>query len=247
MEKEFNLVIIKPNTKKYGIKLEAAIQNGIPMLMENVQDSLDPALDPVLIKNIFKKGNTTYLQMGEKTLEFSDNFRFYLTTKLRNPHYMPEVCTKITLVNFVITKEGLNDQLLGILVKMERPELEEARDRLITQSAEDAKIQQDLERQILNVLKDAKNILEDASAIEILTRAKTKSNEIAEQQEAAKITQKNISEARSKYILASEEASCLFFVVSVLVNIDPMYQYSLPYFINIYRLAVAQAEKSDDL
>jgi dynein heavy chain len=132
MEKEFNMVIIKPNTKKYGIKLEAAIQNGIPMLMENVQDTLDPALDPVLLKNIFKKGNTTYLQMGEKTLEYSDDFRFWMTTKLRNPHYMPEVCTKITLINFVITKEGLNDQLLGILVKMERPELEEARDRLIT-------------------------------------------------------------------------------------------------------------------
>ena len=61
MEKKNNIVIIKPNTKKYGIKLEAAIQNGIPMLMENVGDTLDPALDPVLLKNTFKKGNTVYL------------------------------------------------------------------------------------------------------------------------------------------------------------------------------------------
>ncbi len=100
--------------------------------MENVQEALDPALDPVLLKNLFKKGNTYYLQMGEKTLEFNKDFRFYISTKLRNPHYMPEVCAKVCLINFVITKEGLNDQLLGILVKMEKPELEEARDRLIT-------------------------------------------------------------------------------------------------------------------
>ena len=172
--------------------------------------------------------------MGEKTLEFNPDFRFYLSTKLRNPHYMPEVCTKVTLINFVITKEGLNDQLLGILVKLERPELEEARDRLITQSAEDARIQQELEQKILQVLKDATNILEDASAIEILTQAKKKSNEILENQKVAEVTRKNITEARSKYIKASEEASCLFFCIAELVNIDPMYQYSLPYFINLF-------------
>jgi len=62
--------------------------------------------------------------MGEKVLEYSPDFDFYLTTKLRNPHYLPEICTKVTLLNFMITSEGLNDQLLGIIVKMERPELE---------------------------------------------------------------------------------------------------------------------------
>jgi dynein heavy chain len=43
---------------------------------------------------------------------------------MRNPHYLPEISTKVTLINFMITHEGLNDQLLGILVKKERPELE---------------------------------------------------------------------------------------------------------------------------
>jgi len=52
------------------------------------------------------------------------NFRFYLTTKLRNPHYLPEVSTKVTLLNFMITFEGLADQLLGIVVEKENPELQ---------------------------------------------------------------------------------------------------------------------------
>jgi len=47
-----------------------------------------------------------------------------MSTKLRNPHYLPEVSTKVTILNFMITKEGLADQLLGILVAKEEPELE---------------------------------------------------------------------------------------------------------------------------
>jgi dynein heavy chain len=59
-------------------------------------------------------------------LEYSDGFRFYITTKLPNPHYLPETATKVTLLNFMITPQGLEDQLLGIVVAKERPELEEA-------------------------------------------------------------------------------------------------------------------------
>ena len=59
--------------------------------------------------------------------------RFYITTKLRNPHYLPEVSVKVTLINFMITPEGLEDQLLGIVVLRERPELEEEKTKLVLQ------------------------------------------------------------------------------------------------------------------
>ncbi len=61
---------------------------------------------------------------------------FYITTKLRNPHYLPETAVKVTLLNFMITTEGLEDQLLGIVVARERPELEEEKSALILQSAQ---------------------------------------------------------------------------------------------------------------
>ena len=35
-----------------------------------------------------------------------------MTTKLANPHYLPEVCIKVTIINFTVTKSGLEDQLL---------------------------------------------------------------------------------------------------------------------------------------
>ena len=54
------------------------------------------------------------IRLGDATIEYSDQFRFYITTKLRNPHYLPEVSVKVTLLNFMITPAGLSDQMLGI-------------------------------------------------------------------------------------------------------------------------------------
>ena len=67
-------------------------------------------------------GGVKCLRLGESVIEYSDDFRFYITTKLRNPHYLPELSTKVTLLNFMITPEGLEDQLLGIVVAKERYE-----------------------------------------------------------------------------------------------------------------------------
>ena len=55
------------------------------------------------------------IRLGDATIEYSDQFRFYITTKLRNPHYLPEVSVKVTLLNFMITPAGLSDQMLGAL------------------------------------------------------------------------------------------------------------------------------------
>ena len=60
------------------------------------------------------------IRLGENVIEYSEDFKLYITTKLRNPHYLPEIATKVTLVNFMITPEGLEDQLLGIVVAKER-------------------------------------------------------------------------------------------------------------------------------
>ena len=59
--------------------------------------------------------------MGEKIIDYSPNFKLYMTTKLPNPHYPPEICVKVTLLNFMVTPEGLEDQMLNIVVKTEEP------------------------------------------------------------------------------------------------------------------------------
>jgi dynein heavy chain len=70
--------------------------------------------------HLLLSGERMYISLGETMLEYSDQFRFYLTSKLRNPHFLPEVFNIVTVVNFALTMEGLEDQLLGIVVAKER-------------------------------------------------------------------------------------------------------------------------------
>jgi dynein heavy chain len=115
-EKTNNLQVIKLTQSDYVRTLENCIQFGTPVLIENVGEELDPSLEPLLLKQTFKQGGVWCIKLGDNTIEYSSDFRLYFTTKLRNPHYLPELSTKVTLLNFMITPEGLEDQLLGIVV-----------------------------------------------------------------------------------------------------------------------------------
>ena len=65
-------------------------------------------------------GGVQCIKLGDNTVEYSEDFKLYITTKLRNPHYLPELQVKVSLLNFMITPQGLEDQLLGIVVAKER-------------------------------------------------------------------------------------------------------------------------------
>merc|ERR1719171_2892288 len=146
---EAGLLIIKLTQADYLRTLENAIQFGKPVLCENVLEALDPALEPLLVKQTFKQGGVECIRLGDATIEYSKEFKFYITTKLRNPHYLPELQVRITLLNFMITPEGLQDQLLGIVAREERPELEEQKNALILESAANKRALKEIEDKIL--------------------------------------------------------------------------------------------------
>ena len=99
-------------------------------------------------------------------------FRFYICTKLRNPHYVPEISVKVTLLNFMITPQGLQDQLLGVVVARERADLEEKKNELVLEGAENKRKLKEIEDQILEILSGEGNILENETAIVTLNQSK---------------------------------------------------------------------------
>ncbi len=94
-------------------------------------------------------GNRLIIKLGDKEVEYNPDFRFYITTKLSNPHYTPEISTKTAIVNFAVKEQGLEAQLLGIVVRKERPELEENKDKLVVNIAHSKKRLTELEDEIL--------------------------------------------------------------------------------------------------
>lgn len=247
MEKANRLGIIRLSQPDYTRVLENSIQFGLPVLLENIGEEIEPLLEPVLLRQTFKQGGAMCIKLGDSVIEYNDSFRFYITTKMRNPHYLPEVAVKVTLLNFMITTVGLQDQLLAITVARERPDLETEKNQLIVQSAENKKQLKEIEDKILEVLSSEGNILEDESAVQILSSSKVLSNEINEKQSVAEVTEKQIDTARLGYTPIAKHSTILFFSIAELANIDPMYQYSLAWFVNLFTNAIDNTEKVDDL
>lgn len=147
----------------------------------------------------------------------------------------------------MITKTGLQDQLLSITVARERPDLETEKNALIVQGAENKRQLQEIEDKILQVLSSEGNILEDETAVSVLSSSKTLANEINEKQIIAETTERQIDIARLQYTSIAAHSTVLFFTIADLANIDPMYQYSLSWFVNLFTAAIDNTEKVDEV
>jgi dynein heavy chain len=160
---------------------------------------------------------------------YDPNFRLYLQTKLSNPHYKPEIAAQCTLINFIVTEKGLEDQLLAKVVGFEQPALEKERNDLV-QKFNEYKIQlQQLEDDLLYKLANAPaDILSDIPLIEGLEATKEKASEINAAVKKGKETEIGINEAREVYRPVSSEASMLYFMLLKLCAMNHMYQYVPP-------------------
>ena len=137
-----------------------------------------------------KKGRSFMVKLGDKEVEYNDKFKLILHTKLANPHYPPEVQAECTLINFMVTEDGLEDQLLAKVVTKERPDLEEEKTVLIQQQNEFTVKLKQLEDDLLRKLAEAQgDITEDVELIESLEDAKRTSTEIQEKVVIAKETE----------------------------------------------------------
>ncbi|KAK3559476.1 hypothetical protein QTP86_013663 [Hemibagrus guttatus] len=181
-----NLKIIRLGQKGYLDIIENAVSSGDVLLIENISETIEPVLDPLLGRNTIKKGK--YICIGDKEVEYHPNFRLILHTKHFNPHYQPEMQAQCTLINFIVTRE-----LLAAVVAKERPDLE-----------------------MLKVLE-------------------------------AKTAEAKITEARENYRPVSIRAALLFFILSDLNKINPIYQVSLKAFSKVFEEAIMQTEPADDV
>jgi len=242
------LKVIKLTESNFLKTLEHGIRFGNSILLENVEERLDPSLEPVLLKQIFKKQGQQLLRLGDQDVPYSPDFRFYITTKLPNPHYLPEICIKVTIINFTVTPEGLEDQLLVYVVKSERPELEDQKNKLIVQISNDKDQLQELEDKILQLISDAQgDILDNEELIETLAQSKSTSEVIHVRMREAEETARSINAAREIYRVVATRGSMLYFVIADMGLVDPMYQYSLEFFSTLFRMRLEKSEKAETI
>ncbi|XP_053322781.1 dynein axonemal heavy chain 11 [Spea bombifrons] len=241
-----DLKVINLGHKGYLKTIESALASGDTILIENLDETVDPVLDPLLGRNTIKRGR--YIKIGDKECDYNKNFRLIIHTKLANPHYKPELQAQTTLINFTVTTDGLEDQLLADVVSVERPDLESLKS-MITKQQNDFKIElKRLEDELLIRLSVAEgNFLGDMELVEKLESTKSTAAEIEHKVVEAKETEIKINEAREHYRPAAARAALLYFVMSDLRKINPIYHFSLKAFNMVFHKAIIRAEQSEDV
>ncbi|XP_076240945.1 dynein heavy chain 2, axonemal kl-2 [Calliopsis andreniformis] len=245
MEANNSLKVIDFGQVNFVRVLEQALQFGNPVLLENISEVLDPTLNPILERAFVKIGNQVMIKFNEKMISYNNKFRLFITTKLANPHYAPEISTKTTLCNFAIKEQGLESQLLGIVVRKEKLQLEEQKDNLVLTISANKRTLKELEDKILHLLNVAgDSLLDDLDLLSALQSSKATAISIEESLVVSEKTEKEIDLAREEYRPCAQRASILFFVLNDMSLIDPMYQFSLDAYITLFMLSIDKSPKS---
>merc|ERR1719230_2413237 len=239
-EEKRGLKVVRLGQKALMTVLAGCIESGAPCMIENIQLVVDAVLNPVIGRQTVKRGRNQVVKLGDKEVDYSPNFKLYLQTKLSNPHYPPEIQAETTLVNFMVTEDGLEDQLLAKVVQLERPDLAQEKDNLIAMQNNFKIKLTELENGILEQLANAEgDVLENIELIENLEDSKATSIEVAEKMIIAKQTEVVIEEAREQYRPVANRGALMFFLLSDLFKVHTFHFYSLSSFDLVYQRAIA--------
>ncbi|KAM3867513.1 dynein axonemal heavy chain 10 [Diretmus argenteus] len=241
-EEKNNLKISSFNDPDFLKKLEMAIKHGFPFLFQDVDEYIDPVIDNVLEKNVKGTEGRQVIVLGDKEVDYDPNFKLYLNTKLANPKYSPSVFGKAMVINYTVTLNGLEDQLLSVIVGFERKELEEQRERLIQETSENKKLLKDLEDSLLRELATSTgNMLDNTDLVHTLEETKSKASEVFEKLKLAEKTSVDIDKLRDGYRPVAKRGAILFFVLAEMALVNSMYQYSLAFYLEVFDFSLRKS------
>ncbi|RLN66715.1 hypothetical protein BBP00_00002023 [Phytophthora kernoviae] len=241
-----SLQVVRQDQPNLPNLLETAVEYGHSVVVENMGEKVEVCLWPVISRSTTVRGHKTQLKMGDKLVELHSEFRLYLHTKLSNPHYPPELQAETTMINFAVTQQGLEDQLLALVVRKEWPKVAKVRTALIHQQNEFKIRIQTLEDRILSSLADAEgDVTENVQVITDLETTKATAQEIAIKAAKAKENEVQINELSAKYQSVASRGALLFFIMDGLHRMHSYYVYSLNAYVVIFQRGIdlVQSEK----
>ncbi|XP_072467338.1 cytoplasmic dynein 2 heavy chain 1 isoform X1 [Notamacropus eugenii] len=244
--KESRLEIINQQDSNFITALELAVRFGKTLIIQEM-DGVEPVLYPLLRKDLVAQGPRYVVQIGDKIIDYNEEFRLFLSTRNPNPFIPPDAASIVTEVNFTTTRSGLRGQLLALTIQHEKPDLEEQKTKLLQQE-EDKKIQlAKLEESLLETLATSQgNILENKDLIESLNQTKASSALIQESLKESHKLQVSLDQERDAYLPLAENASKMYFIISDLSKINNMYRFSLASFLRLFQRALQNKQDSEN-
>jgi len=240
-----DLQVTNLNHKYFRTHLEDSLSLGRPLLIEDVGEELDPVLDNLLDKNFIKQGKALKVMLGDQEKDFIDGFNLFITTKMANPSYSPEISARCAIIDFTVTMKGLEDQLLGRVIRMEKSDLETERINLVEDVIQNKATMKNLEDSLLEKLNSVKgSLVDDEELIDVLQETKKTASEVSKKLQVAAETTKKINAAREEFRSVATRGSILYFLIVELSKINIMYQTALKQFLVLFDNSVTKSKPS---
>lgn len=242
---------VKPGSKEVKdiVRIfENALTQGKPVLLEDVLETQDSSLTNLICRKFYKKEDgRVVIKLTDHEVMYDSRFFMVLLCKAANPQFLPDVFGNLNVVNFTVTEQGLEDQLLVEVVRLENPKLERERDDIIVSLSNDQKLLEELQNSILDMIADSQGyILDNINLISALQRSKNTSKDIARRVISTTEVEKNVNIARNVFRDIAIRGSILFFVITSMPGINPMYQYSLNFYSKLYCNAITATPGTND-
>lgn len=233
------LAVVMARDARFVNHVEQAVRFGKTLVILEV-DTVEPYLYPLVRRDLVRQGPRFVVGLGDKVVDYNENFRLFLVTRNPAPPLAPDARAIVNIVNFTVTKSGLEGQLLGVTIQHEQPALELEKSALLRQE-EECKVQlAALEKQLVEALATSEgDILENTALVESLTKTKATSAEIEQALEKSARKAEELDEKRDSYRPFAREGATLFFLVKQLSAVNHMYRFSLAGFLGLFRGTLA--------
>ncbi|XP_044735865.1 dynein heavy chain, cytoplasmic isoform X10 [Chrysoperla carnea] len=227
--------------------LESALRFGNPLLVQDVEN-YDPILNPVLNRELRRTGGRVLITLGDQDIDLSPSFVIFLSTRDPTVEFPPDICSRVTFVNFTVTRSSLQSQCLNQVLKAERPDIDEKRSDLLKLQGEFHLRLRQLEKSLLQALNDAKGkILDDDSVITTLETLKQEAADIGQKVEETDKVIGEIETVSQQYLPLSQACSNMYFTMDSLNQVHFLYQYSLQMFLDIFSSVLLSNHKLDGI
>ncbi|XP_022096690.1 cytoplasmic dynein 1 heavy chain 1-like isoform X2 [Acanthaster planci] len=222
--------------------LESALRFGNPLLVQDVEN-YDPILNPVLNREVRRTGGRVLISLGDQDIDLSPAFMIFLSTRDPTVEFSPDICSRVTFVNFTVTRSSLQSQCLNQVLKAERPDVDEKRSDLLKLQGEFNLRLRQLEKSLLQALNDTKGrILDDDSIITTLETLKKEAAEVTRKVEETDVVMAEVETVSQQYLSLAQSCSSIYFTLEALNRVHFLYQYSLKFFLEIFNSVLSENE-----
>ena len=213
--------------------LEKCLRFGLPLLIQNVE-KVDPMLNALLNKEVVKQGGRVLVRVGDQEIDFNKDFILFMLTKNGDAKFTPDLCSRVTFVNFTVTQSSLENQCINLYLKHERPDVEKKRLDLLKLQGEYLLKLRELEDDLLTKISEQEgSILENEPLLKTLDNLKSKADEITKQMKESNIVLEEVENTTNSYRRLAFLSAKVYFVIQNFAQISVMYQYSFKFYMKI--------------